>query len=138
MCVDLVEQNLRPKVKSKLIGRLWTASDGSFLSFSDMVATGKSGIGSKVRQIESDDPLKTAHDFFNRATKGAIARGPLIDKNKNIVIPHAEVAIMVGGGRIQIREYSHSDGSPAIDIQMEIPGVVKRQKIHFTLKGDKS
>ncbi len=71
------------------------------------------------------------------ATIGAVSKRPLTNIKTPEIIPHAQVAIMKDKFRIQIRENSHSDGGPVIDICDAIPGLVKTQKIHFISKGDK-
>ena len=89
----------------------------------------------EARHIVSDDPLKTAMDFYSKATKGAKIKKPLGNDNPNSK-PRAEYAIMKDNSRIQIRPISHSsDGSPAVDICIVRTGNVKKQKIHF-VKGD--
>jgi len=95
---------------------------------------GKKGTG-QVRRISSENPLETAHNFYEMATAGAVKRGPIIQQNNDIV-PRSEMATLKDGSRIQIREVSHSDGTPAVDICIVRSGFVKMQKIHFIPRGD--
>lgn len=83
--------------------------------------------GNVARLIASTDPLRTAHDFYNRITQGL----------KSTPLPNGkgERATTPDGYTISIREVSSSpDHSPAIDIHIRKstqPGEVKEQKIHF-------
>lgn len=82
-----------------------------------------------VRNIESEDPLKTSKDFYEKAAYGG-KETPL--KNGEGVI-----TIMKDGTVIVFRETSHSDGTSAIDINIKSPkdnGGIKSQKIHFVKK----
>ena len=94
---------------------------------------GERGTG-KARRISSDNPLETARDFYEKATEGAVQRGPMIQQN-NGPVPRSEAAILKDGSRVQIREVSHSDGTPAVEICIVRSGFVKPQKIHFIPKG---
>lgn len=88
--------------------------------------------GKHIRNIESDNPIKTANDFFNKATKGAKVEATSNGEGKK--------AKMSDGYTITIREVSHSaDKSPAVDIHIKgIPGKIKDQKIHFVKTKDDS
>lgn len=80
----------------------------------------------RVRHIESDDPVSTARDFYDRATQGGIEE-PL-PNGKGVK------TTMSDGTVITMREVSSSDGSPAVDINISDSsdsGGIKGQKIHF-------
>lgn len=86
---------------------------------------GKSNDKSK-RNIESNDPTKTAKDFYDKATYGGIEK-PL----KNGKGWKTE---MKDGTTVVFRETSSSDGSPAVNISITSStssGGIKTQKIHF-------
>ncbi|MBO4476776.1 MAG: hypothetical protein J5757_00450 [Lachnospiraceae bacterium] len=87
-----------------------------------------------VRHIASDDPAKTAKAFYDSATYGGL-ESPLFDKNGNII---GQKTSMADGSVISWRSASHSDGSPAVDINIERStdsGGIKQQKIHFVKEG---
>jgi len=78
-----------------------------------------------VRIMKCKDPLGTAKDFYNLATKNSVLK---------INIPNGKgiKAKMKDGAFITIRPVSSSpDRSPAINISNKIPGRIKDQKIHF-------
>lgn len=86
---------------------------------------------SRVRNIESDDPLDEAQRFYEKASYGGIEEQ--IEEGK-------WMASMKDGTILTIRITSSSDGSPAVDINIkksvEETGI-KGQKIHFVKKGAK-
>ena len=94
---------------------------------------GTEGSGVSKRRIESEDPLATAHDFYDTATYGGV-ESPL---------PTGEgvKSQMKDGTVISIRKMSKSpDGSPAVDISVRKSADssdLKAQKIHFVQKEDK-
>lgn len=79
----------------------------------------------RVRQIVSQNPIKTASDFYKHATAGAVS-----EKS----IPSGKTSFLRDGTVITLRKISSSDGYPAVDIKIMTPGTVKTHKIHF-LKG---
>lgn len=84
----------------------------------------------RTRHIESSNPLKTAKDFYEKLTYGAIEKSLPNGKGK--------IAKLKDGTIITYREISSSDGSPAVDINIKKStnsNGVKQQKIHFTKKG---
>lgn len=94
---------------------------------------GNEGSGMGKRRIESDDPLATAHDFYDTATYGGVES----------LLPTGEgtKSQMRDGTVVSIREVSKSpDRSPAVDISIRnssnSPGL-KAQKIHFVKKKGK-
>ena len=79
-----------------------------------------------VRIIESSNPLKTSRDFYNKISYGG-EETPL--SNGKGTRTSTE-----DGTIITYRSTSSSDGSPAIDINIEKStntGGLKKQKIHF-------
>lgn len=86
---------------------------------------------SRNRNIASDNPVKTAKEFYD-----AIALGGREERLANGKGFNTRLA---DGTVVTWREVSSSDGTPAIDINVirsNGSGGVKRQKIHFTLKED--
>lgn len=82
--------------------------------------------GNIVRNISSDDPVKTAQDFYDKAAHGGIER-PMTN-GKGLYTK------MKDGSILSYREISSSDGSPAVEINIKKStnhGDVKYQKIHF-------
>ncbi len=92
---------------------------------------GKRGKGSRV--IETDTPIGTAYEFFNRLVKGYDIIIPIPYKDGS---RKGCVARMKDGSAVTLRRRSTSDGSPVVDINIESPGRVKKQKIHFVRKGE--
>lgn len=89
---------------------------------------GEKGQGrSFVRNISSDDPVKTAQDFYDKAALGGIEHQ--MDNGKGLYTK------MKDGSILSYREVSSSDGSPAVEINIRDSndhGGVKFQKIHFS------
>ena len=84
---------------------------------------------SHPRHIKSDDPSKTAQEFFNLAKEGAKTVEPL---------PNGRgwMATMKDGTEVIFRPSSSSDGSPVVEIKNSKSPRVKDQKIHFIKKGN--
>ena len=75
--------------------------------------------------MKCKDPLGTAKEFFNLATKNSVLKTNLPNGN-------GIKAEMKDNTIITIRPVSSSpDRSPAINISNKIPGRIKDQKIHF-------
>ncbi len=92
---------------------------------------GKAGNSTSVREIQSSDVYATAQDFADRISKGSVF-------TKNIT--HGWVATLADGTRITYRVVTSSEGSPAVDINIEkgiYKGKVKTQKIHFVTDKNK-
>ncbi len=88
--------------------------------------------GSKTRNIVSHDNLATAKDFYDRIANGGIEK---ISKGGAL-----RIAKMHDGTIITMRTFSHSDGTPVVEINITnstSTGGVKQQKIHF-IKGDET
>ena len=86
---------------------------------------GKAGNSTSIREIQSADAYTTAQDFADRISEGSVS-------TKNIT--HGWVATLADGTRITYRVVTSSEGSPAVDINIEkgsYKGKVKTQKIHF-------
>lgn len=84
-----------------------------------------------IRNIASDDPSTTAKEFYDSIAYGGIET-VLIDKKTGN--PKGMTTKMADGSIITWREVSTSDGSPAVDINIERSSdtnVVQQQKIHF-------
>jgi ribosomal protein L24E len=80
-----------------------------------------------VRNIKSDDPAKTAKNFYDTAARGGIEHQ--MSNGKGIYTK------MRDGTILSFREVSSSDGSPAVEINIKQStdnGGLKYQKIHFT------
>lgn len=79
-----------------------------------------------VRNIKSDDPVKTAQDFYDKAAHGGVEKQ--MNNGKGVYTK------MKDGSILSYREVSSSDGSPAVEInikQSSDHGDIKYQKIHF-------
>ena len=83
-----------------------------------------------VRHIASDDPSATALDFYNTIAHGGI-ESEIYDSSGKVKGAKTSLA---DGTIITWRETSNSDGSPAIDINIDRSNSssgLKTQKIHF-------
>ncbi len=100
-------------------------------SLSDAGYFDKQGRGARV--IESNAPVSTAYELFNRLVKGYVKITPIPNNDGT---RKGVVATMRDGTIITLRKKSSSDGSPAVDINIRSPGRVKTQKIHFVKKGE--
>ena len=79
-----------------------------------------------VRNIKSDDPVKTAQDFYDKAAHGGIKK-----EMNNVKGVYTKIK---DGSILSYREVSSSDGSPAVEINIKQStdhGDIKYQKIHF-------
>ena len=92
---------------------------------------GTKGSSTGKRRIASDDPLKTAKEFFKIATKGGTKDEKVSSGEKR------QSYVMKDGSRITMRVTSSSDGTPVIEITVSesAKGQIKNQKIHF-VKGN--
>ena len=82
---------------------------------------GKKHKGSKVRTIESDNPMETAMDFYSQISEGGVT---------DYLDNHHGIKTELGDGTlITFRPYPKTEGSPAVEIKNEIEGF--SQKIHF-------
>lgn len=89
----------------------------------------------KVRHIESSNPSRTAKDFYDSLTHGG-KEEPIYDKRTGERI--GKKTTLADGSIVSWREVSSSDGSPAVDINIEYSsdsGGIKQQKIHFVKGG---
>ncbi len=80
----------------------------------------------RVRNIVSENPVKTAKDFYDKAAHGGIERQ--MNNGKGVYTK------MKDGSILSFREVSASDGSPAVEINIRNStehGDIKYQKIHF-------
>lgn len=83
------------------------------------------------RHLYSDDPIATAHDFYDRAGYGGIEE-PL-PNGKGVR------STLADGTVITMREVSESDGTPVVEISIRRStdsGGVEKQKIHIELRRD--
>ena len=90
---------------------------------------------SNIRHITSIDPQQTAKDFYDKIALGGKQKG-LYYKDGSLKGYQTK---MCDGTIINYRLSSSSDGTPAVDIDIQSSnnhGDIKTQKIHF-VKGDK-
>jgi len=84
-----------------------------------------------IRHIGSDDPQRTAKEFYDKLTFGG-KEEPIYDRQGN---EHGRKTTLSDGSIISWRNVSHSpDKSPAVDINIERSsnsGGIRQQKIHF-------
>lgn len=92
---------------------------------------GQSKNNVRVRNITSNDAETTSQRFYELACEQAVSIGDIRDKSGK---HKGYVAEMRDGTIISYRWTSTSDGSPAVDINIQSVGSVKRQKIHFVQK----
>lgn len=90
---------------------------------------GKKGHGARV--IETNSPVSTAYELFNRLVEGYDKIEPIQYKDGK---RKGCKAYMNDGSVITFRKRSTSDGSPAVDIKIETQGRVKSHKVHFVRK----
>lgn len=79
-----------------------------------------------VRNIKSNDPVKAAKDFYDKAAHGGIEKQ--MSNGKGVYTK------MKDGSILSLRVVSTSDGSPAVEINIKQStdhGDLKYQKIHF-------
>ncbi len=82
--------------------------------------------GHRTRNIISNNPIDTAKDFYDKIAFGG---KETVLKNGNLNITY-----MADGTVVTMRIASHSDGTPAVEINIidsTHTGGVKEQKIHF-------
>lgn len=83
-----------------------------------------------VRHIASNDPTATAKEFYDTAAHGGIEQ-PIFAIDGSVKGFKCDMA---DGSVITWRNVSSSDGSPAVDINIQKSndaGGIKQQKIHF-------
>ena len=88
------------------------------------------GGSATIRNIASDDPAQTAKDFYDTLAYGGIEK-ILTYPDGN---PKGFQTIMSDGTIINYRPVSSSDGTPAVDIDVQYSdehGNLVTQKIHF-------
>ena len=84
----------------------------------------------RTRNIIAADNLTAAQDFYDKIAFGGKER---------IVNDNMRITRMADGTVITMRKISHSDGTPAVDINIEPSthtGGVKSHKIHFVQEDD--
>lgn len=79
--------------------------------------------GKNCRIIKTENPLKTAADFYEKISHGGVQK--LLSNGKGIQ------TIFEDGSRIVYRIKTSTPGSPAIDISISIFKGIAKQKIHF-------
>lgn len=95
---------------------------------------GQSKNNVRVRNITCSDVDVTSQMFYSLACEQAVSIG---DIRGNGGEHKGYLARMRDGTIISYRWSSSSDGSPAVDINIQSTGSVKRQKIHFVQKENK-
>ena len=91
---------------------------------------GKSSTNSRVRNIESSDPKTTAKIFYDKIAFGG-KESNIYNRSGEIVGKKTKLS---DGSVVSWREISSSDGSPAVEINIEKStnsAGLKQQKIHF-------
>lgn len=84
----------------------------------------------RTRNISATDNIAAAHDFYDKIAFGG---------KEQIVNENMRITRMADGTVITMREVSHSDGTPVVDINIKPSthtGGVKGQKIHFVQEGN--
>ncbi len=90
---------------------------------------GRPGQGRKhTRNIESDNPARTAAEFASIASRSHVSAIPIEGKGM--------VCRMRDGSVVSHRYVSSSkDGSPVVELKVKNASGIKSQKIHFVKKG---
>lgn len=82
---------------------------------------GKKGIGKKVRVIETDNPMKSAMNFYSEISEGGL--------NQYVENHHGIKAFLSDGVDVLFRPYPKTVGSPAVEVKLSLGELI--QKIHF-------
>ena len=90
--------------------------------------SGQSKNNVRVRNITSTNAIATSQRFYTLACEQAVSIGDIRGHGGE---HKGYLARMRDGTIISYRWSSSSDGSPAVDINIQSVGSVKRQKIHF-------
>lgn len=96
---------------------------------------GQKGKNSRVYQIITSNPEKTAEEFYKQITEGAEKEMIILKSDKKTFNGYR--VKMKDGAEIIYRPASKT-GSPAISINIKKcnnPGELKTHKIHFEIKG---
>lgn len=80
----------------------------------------------RVRAIDCVNVVKTAERFYSLISRGGSHEE--FPNNKGITVHRATLA---DGTVIVYRQITSSKGSPAVEININKPGWIKTQKIHF-------
>ncbi len=92
---------------------------------------GRPGQGRKhTRNIESDNPARTAAEFAGIASRGQVSAIPIEGKG---------MTYRMRDGSVVTHRYvsSSKDGSPAVELKVKNLSGIKSQKIHFVKKKGK-
>ena len=92
---------------------------------------GTSATNPRIRHIKSDNPVETAKAFYDQLAQGGVET-PFYDKKTGQ--EKGRKSNLSDGSVVSWRNVSSSDGSPAVDINIESSkdsGGIKQQKIHF-------
>ena len=90
---------------------------------------GRPGQGRKhTRNIETDNPARTAAEFASLASRGPVSAIPIEGKG---------MMYRMRDGSIVSHRYTSSskDGSPVVELKVKNASGIKSQKIHFVKKG---
>ena len=105
--------------------RFYTIQDNAIaMSHTYPMTNGFFGVkGKNHRVIFSEDQYKTAADFYSRITRGGVEKALPNNKGK--------ITYLKDGTKIVYRQKTSTPDSPAIEITVSAPNIVKGQKIHF-------
>ena len=79
--------------------------------------------GKNTRVFQSDDPIKSSADFYEKISKGG--KQSALSNGKGVQ------AVFDDGSREVYRVKTSTPNSPAIDIGISVYSGIKKQKIHF-------
>ncbi len=79
--------------------------------------------GKNCRIFKCDDPVKESAEFYKKLSKGGFEE-PL-KNGKGVKTTFDDNSV------VTYREITKTPNSPAIDIKIETPGKIRKQKIHF-------
>ena len=79
--------------------------------------------GDNCRVFKCDDPVKESAEFYKKLSKGGFEE-PL-PRGNGVKTTFDDNSV------VTYREITKTPNSPAIDIKIETPGKIRKQKIHF-------
>ena len=121
-CREMIE---RPKVDGSSI-------DGNYLKVQDKYPLRAGGnLGEKTGKTGynnwySDNPMQDAMELYSDLSNGGYTA---YSGNE-----HGIIATLGDKSKVMFRPYTSTEGSPAVDIKIANPGIVRGQKIHFFFK----
>ena len=79
-----------------------------------------------TRNIDSNNPARTAAEFAGTASRSAVSSIPIEGKG---------MMYRMRDGSVISHRYTSRDGSPVVELRIKNTSGIRSQKIHFTKKG---